>query len=136
MTTKRLVYLVESIAKGDFREIDLRRKKLEDCYSTYSANKSRAYWNDIEEFNKVAKEFEQCGNAERYVCIPSHNSMVFTLFQCVYFWKDGNLYASYRFDTPSKTMQGYFTSSKFNTLAIFKDFDFDSFKKIYLDKIK
>ena len=137
MTTKKLVYLVESIAKGDFREIDLRRKHLEDCYSTYSANKSRAYLNDIEEFDKVAKEFDKCSNdTEKYVCIPSYNSMMFTLFQCVYFWEDGHLYASYRYDTPSKTMQGYFISNKFNTLVIFKDFDFDSFKRIYLDKVK
>lgn len=136
MTTKRLVYLIESIAKGDFREIDLRRKHLEDCYSTYSANKSCAYWNDIEEFDKVVKEFEKCTNdVEKYVCIPSFNPMMFTLFQCVYFWKDGDLYASYRYDTPSKTMQGYFISDKFKTLVEFDRYDFDTFKKIYLDKI-
>lgn len=137
MTTKRLIDLVESLAKGDFSKIDLRRRSLEDCYSTYSVNKSRVYLCDINEFDKVAKEFEKCSNnAKKYVCIPFHNTMMFTLFQCVYFWKDAQLYAAYRYDTPSKTMQGYFTSSKFNTLVIFKDYDFDSFKKIYLDKIK
>ena len=137
MTTKRLVYLTKSLAMGDFSKVDLRRRDLGDCYCTYSGNKSRAYWNDIDEFDKVVKEFEKYSNSVvKYVCIPSYNTMMFTLFQCVYFWKDGYLYASYRYDTPSKTIQGYFTSSKFNTLAIFKDFDFNSFKKIYLEKLK
>lgn len=136
MTKKKLVDVVESLAKGDFSKIDLRRRDLGDCYVTYSANKSRAYWCDINEFDKVVKEFEKCSNdVEKYVCIPSHNTMMFTLFQCVYFWKDGNLYASYRYDTPSKTIQAYFILSKFNTLVIFRDYDFDTFKRIYLDKI-
>lgn len=136
MTRKRLVYLVESIAKGDFREVDLRRKCLEDCYISYSSRKLQAYCKDVNEFTKIVKEFEKCSNkVEGYIAIPSYNSMMFTLFQCVYFWKNECLYASYRYDTPSKTIDGCFVYDKFKSLVEFEGNDFDSFKKIYLDKI-
>lgn len=136
MTRKGLVYLVESLAKGDFTNVDLRRRDLGDCYSTYSINKARAYWNNINNFDNVFKEFEKySNNVDKYICIPSYNTMMFTLFQCVFFWKDSNLYASYRYDTPSKTISGYFVYDKFKTLVEFEENDFDTFKKIYLDKI-
>lgn len=133
MTLKELVYSVESLAKGDFSKIDLRRKSLEDCYSSYSFRKSRAYWDDVNDFMKIVKEFERCNNnVERYIAIPSYNNMMFTLFQCVYFWKDGEMYAAVRYNTPNKTIESYFVSSEFKRSIYF---DFDCFKEIYLDKI-
>ena len=136
MTRKRLVYFVESIARGDFREIDLRRKHLEDCYISYSSRKSQAYWKDVNEFTEIVKEFEKCSNkVERYIAIPSYNTMMFTLFQCVYFWKDEALYGAYRYDTQSKTISGYFVYNKFKTLIEFEGNDFDTFKRLCLDKI-
>lgn len=133
MTLKELVYLVESLAKGDFSKSDLRRKSLEDCYSSYSFRKSRAYWDDVNDFMKIAKEFEKCSNkVEKYIAIPSHNNTMFTLFQCVYFWKDDELYAAVRYDTPCKTIERYFVSSEIKRSIYF---DFDCFKEIYLNKL-
>lgn len=130
MTRKRLVYLVESLAKGDFSNIDLRRRDLGDCYSSYSINKANAYWSDINNFDNVIKDFEKCSNTvDKYICISSHNTTMFTLFQCVFFWKGSNLYASYRYDTPSKTISGYFVYSKFKALVEFEGNDFETFKK-------
>lgn len=133
MTRKKLVYLVESLAKGDFSKTDLRRKSLDDCYSSYSSRKLQAYWHDVNEFTKIVKEFERCNNnVERYIAIPSYNTMMFTLFQCVYFWKDGEMYAAVRYDTSNKTIESYFVSSELKRSIYF---DFDCFKEIYLDKI-
>ena len=112
-------------------------KTLDDCYSRYSEAKSRAFWQDVREFGEIVIPFNHYDNWATYdCCIPSHNSMTFTLFQVVYFWKDEILYASYRYDTPSKTISGYFVYSKFKTLVEFESNDFDAFKKIYLDKVK
>lgn len=135
MTRQRLVCLVEKCAKGDFSQIDLRRKDLDDCYQTYSVEKSRAYWNDINEFAKVAKEFDNFSNdVYKHVCIPSFNRMMFTLFQCVYFWKNDKLYAAYRYDTNVNIISGYFVCNKFKTLVEFEGYDFETFKKIYLNE--
>lgn len=136
MTSKELVYLVEKIAKGEFSKFDLSCKRLDDCYSSYSSRKLQAYWHDVNYFEKIVKEFERCNNnVERYIAIPSHNSMMFTLFQCVYFWKNECLYASYRYDTPIRTIDGCFVYDKFKSLVEFEGNDFDSFKTKYLDKI-
>lgn len=129
MTKRRLVYLDESLAKGDFSKTDLRRESLDDCYSSYSSRKLRAYWQNVNEFTEIVKEFERCNNVERYIAIPSYNTMMFTLFQCVYFWKGNELYAAVRYDTPNKTIEIYFVSSELKK-SIYVDFD--CFKEIYL----
>lgn len=135
MTRKELVKMAVRFANGD-RDI-YKYKDLDDCYVRYSEAKSRAFWRDVEDFRKIVIPFNHYDKWVTYdCCIPSYNSMMFTLFQVVYFWKDETLYAAYRYDTPTKTISGYFVYSKIKTLVEFEGYDFDSFKKIYLDKIK
>lgn len=134
MTRKELVKMAVRFANGD-RYI-FKYKNLDDCYTRYSEAKSRAFWQDVQEFGEIVIPFNHYDNWATYdCCIPSYNSMMFTLFQVVYFWKGETLYAAYRYDTPNKTISGYFVYNKFKTLVEFEGYDFDTFKKIYLDKI-
>lgn len=134
MTRKELVKMSMRFANGD-RYI-FKYQDLNDCYARYSEAKSRAYWQDVESFSEIVLLFNHCNNWSTYdCCVPSHNSMMFTLFQVVYFWQDEVLYAAYRYDSPSKTISGYFVYNKFKTLVEFEGYDFETFKKIYLDKI-
>lgn len=134
MTKKELVKMVVRFANGD-RYIS-KYKDLNDCYTRYSESKSRAYWQDVQEFSEIVMSFNHYDNWAIYdYCIPSHNSMMFTLFQVVCFWKNEKLYAAYRYDTVKKTISGCFVYDKFKTLAEFEEYDFSTFKKKYLDKI-
>lgn len=134
MTRKELVEMSISFAKGN--RYTFERKNLDDCYTRYSEAKSRAFWHDVQEFSEIVIPFNHYDKWSTYDCyVPSYNSMMFTLFQVVYFWKDDKLYAAYRYDTLNKTISGYFVYDKFKTLVEFDGYDFDSFKKIYLDKI-
>lgn len=134
MTRKELVEMSIRFAEGN--RYTFKCKNLDDCYSRYSEAKSRAFWQDVQKFSDIVISFNHYDNRATYdCCIPSHNSMMFTLFQIVYCWEDDNLYASYRYDTSTKTIQGYLVYSKFKTLVEFEGYDFDTFKKIYLDKI-
>lgn len=135
MTRKELVKMAVRFANGD-RYI-YKYKDLDDCYIRYSEAKSRAFWHDVEDFREIVIPFSHYDKWVTYdCCIPSHNSMMFTLFQVVYFWKDETLYAAYRYDSPTKTISGFFVYDKFKALVEFEGYDFDNFKKIYLDKIK
>lgn len=134
MTKKELVKMTIGFANGN--RFTYKYRNLDDCYIRYSSVKSRAFWQDVKDFSKIVISFGNCDNWSTYdYCIPSHNSMMFTLFQMVYFWKDEILYAAYRYDTPSKTISSCFVYDKFKTLVEFEANDFETFKKVYLDKI-
>lgn len=134
MTKKELVKMAIRFGIGE--GYGYKYKNLDDCYSSYSKAKSRAYWHDVQDFEKIVISFNGYDNwATHDCCILSYNAMMFTLFQVVYFWKNETLYAAYRYDTPRKTISGYFVYSKFKTLVEFEGNDFETFKKIYLDKI-
>lgn len=130
MTRKELVEMALRFVKGN-RYI-FKYKNLDDCYTRYSEAKSRAFWQDVEEVSEIVIPFNRYDNWAIYdCCIPSHNSMMFTLFQVVYFWKDEILYAAYRYDTPNKTISGYFVYSKFKTLVEFESNDLMNSKIIF-----
>lgn len=134
MTKKELVKMAIGFANGD--SYIYKYKDLNDCYVRYSEAKSCAFWQNVQDFSKIVIQFNHYDKWSTYdYCIPSHNIYMFTLFQVVYFWKDGALYAAYRYDAPDKTISGYFVYNKFKTLVKFEGYDFDGFKRLYLDKI-
>lgn len=126
--------LAIKVAKG----VDCQISKyvdLDDCYSKYSSYKSRAYWYDVEEFNnKVILTLEKYSNwVTSRRSILSYNCMMFILFQVAYCTIDGILYIAYRYDTRSKTIEGYLNVSKYQTIVHFETLG--ELVRLTLDKI-
>lgn len=126
--------LAIKVAKGVDCQID-KYVDLDDCYTKYSSYKSRAYWYDVEEFNKVILTLGKYSNwVTSRRSILSHNCMMFTLFQVAYCTIDDRLYIAYRYDTRCKTIEGYLEISKYQTIVHFETLG--ELVRLSLDKIK
>lgn len=90
-------------------------RTLDDCYSSYSDAKRRAYCMCESRFSEDVRYFENLRQTSFFTFsrILSYNTMMFTLLQCAYYFtKNGSLIAVLRYDTPVRTLIRGFKMSK------------------------
>lgn len=104
---------------------------LKDAYQSYSCAKESAYWRNADCFDKDIKGLKSHSDfvVWNFRRIMSHNCMFFSMLQGAYFSNGAAIYAIYRYDTASKTIEGCFKYSKAkNSYEAYKSVD-DMFKK-------
>lgn len=117
--TKEEKWLVQLVWEEAYSNPDENPYKvystLDDCYSSYSNAKEKAYYDCVSGFSTDVRYFEDLAQRSfmTFTRILSHNTNFFTLLQgAYYFAKDGSLIALLRYDTYSRVLVRGFKMSK------------------------